>query len=213
MDAPTLLAVLDLGGTAVFAVSGALVAVRKELDLFGVLTVAVATALGGGLVRDALIGVRPPAAFQDWRYLVVPAVTGLVTFFLHRQVERLTGAIRLFDAAGLALFVVSGTTVALRAGLGPVPAVAMGVLTGVGGGVVRDVLVREIPVVLQRELYAVPALLGATVVVVADRAGVQGAGVAGSAAVLVFGVRVAGIALDVHFPRATSPGRHPGTMS
>ncbi len=165
-DATTLLLSLDLLGIAVFAVSGALVAIRKDLDLFGVLTLAIATALGGGLVRDALIGVRPPAAFQDWRYLAVPALVGLVTFFLHRPLERLVAAIRLFDAAGLSLFVVSGTTVALAAGLGAVPAVAMGVLTGVGGGVVRDVLVREIPVVLQRELYAVPALLGAAVVVV-----------------------------------------------
>lgn len=143
-DATTLLLSLDLLGIAVFAVSGALVAIRKDLDLFGVLTLAIATALGGGLVRDALIGVRPPAAFQDWRYLAVPALVGLVTFFLHRPLERLVAAIRLFDAAGLSLFVVSGTTVALAAGLGAVPAVAMGVLTGVGGGVVRDVLVREI---------------------------------------------------------------------
>lgn len=214
LTSPALLLALDLTGVFVFAISGALAAVRTGLDLFGVLVLAVATALGGGLIRDVLIGL-PPAAFQDWRYLTVPVVAGLLTFVGHRQLQRLWRPIRVFDAAGLSLFVVSGTLVALGAGLGPLPAIGMGVLTGIGGGMLRDVLVREIPIVLRREVYAVPAVIGASVIVVADALGQRGAVVAVSAAVLVFTIRMVALAGDWHFPRAVgtgsgdAPGRRP----
>ncbi len=141
VDGPgALLVVLDLTGIFVFAISGGLVGVRKELDLFGVLVLAGATGLGGGFMRDVLIGAVPPAALSDWRYLMVPVVAGLVTFWFHPVLGRMERLVTVFDAAGLGLFCVVGALKALDYGLGPVPAVLMGTLTAVGGGVVRDLL-------------------------------------------------------------------------
>lgn len=159
---------LDLTGIFVFAISGGLVGVRKELDLFGVLVLAGATGLGGGFMRDVLIGAVPPAALSDWRYLMVPVVAGLVTFWFHPVLGRMERLVTVFDAAGLGLFCVAGALKALDYGLGPVPAVLMGTLTAVGGGVVRDLLAGRVPVVLRSELYATPAMVGASVAVLGD---------------------------------------------
>jgi uncharacterized membrane protein YeiH len=160
-----LLVVLDMTGIFVFALSGGLVGVRKGLDVFGVLVLAAATGLGGGFTRDLLIGDVPPAALADWRYLAVPVVAGLVTFWFHPALGRMERLVTVFDAAGLGLFCVAGALKALDYGLGPVPAALMGTLTAVGGGVVRDVLAGRVPVVLRSELYATPALVGASVAV------------------------------------------------
>src|SRR5512139_119795 len=160
-----LLVVLDLAGIFVFAISGSLVGVRKGLDLFGVLVLAGATGLGGGFMRDVLIGAVPPAALLDWRYLLVPVVAGLVTFWFHPVLGRMERLVIVFDAAGLGLFCVAGALKALDYGLGPVPAVLVGTLTAVGGGVVRGLLAGRVPVVLRSELYATPALVGASVAV------------------------------------------------
>jgi uncharacterized membrane protein YeiH len=160
-----LLVVLDMSGIFVCALSGGLVGVRKGLDLFGVLVLAAATGLGGGFTRDVLIGAVPPAALADWRYLAVPVVAGLVTFLFHPALGRMERLVTVFDAAGLGLFCVAGALKALDYGLGPVPAALMGTLTAVGGGVVRDILAGRVPVVLRSELYATPALVGASVAV------------------------------------------------
>lgn len=157
--------VLDLLGTFAFAISGAMAGVRKRLDLFGVLVLSFAAATAGGITRDTLIGATPPAALADWRYLVVSALAGLATFFGYQQVERLRNPVQLFDAVGLGLFAVTGAAKALEHGLGPAGALVLGMLSGIGGGIVRDVLVAEIPSVLRRELYAVAAGLGAALVV------------------------------------------------
>ena len=164
----TLLRVLDLLGVFVFALSGATLGVARRMDLFGVLVLGIVAATGGGLLRDVLLGDLPPVALVEANYLLVSTCAGLLVFVASPLVERLTGAVRLFDAAGLGLFVATGTSKALDAGLGTVGALTLGCLTGIGGGVLRDLLAREVPVVLQRELYAVPALLGAAVVVVGD---------------------------------------------
>ena len=198
----TSLLVLDLLGVFVFALSGATLAVQRQLDAFGVLFLASVAALGGGVARDVLLGDLPPAALRDARYLLVPLVAAAAVFFFSPMVERLAGAVRLFDAAGLGLFVVAGTTKALDAGLGAVPAVALGCLTGIGGGVLRDVLAGVVPVVLRREVYAVPAILGATVVVVAHGADARSPGVLAVAAALVFGLRMVGVWRDWHAPVA-----------
>jgi uncharacterized membrane protein YeiH len=157
--------VLDLSGTFVFALSGALAGARRKLDLFGVLVLAFAAGNSGGITRDLLIGAVPPVAVADWRYLGVSLLAGIVTFFLAPLIVRIAGAILLLDAAGLALFAVTGATKALAAGLDPVMAVALGVVTGIGGGMARDVLLAEIPTVLRAELYAVAALIAAAIVV------------------------------------------------
>lgn len=202
----TLLSALDLLGVFVFALSGATLAVQQRLDAFGVLFLAGVAALGGGVARDLLLDV-PVAALQDSRYLLTPLVAGVLVFFCSPLVERLAGAVRLFDAAGLGLFVAAGTSRSLDAGLGAVPAIALGVLTGIGGGVLRDVLGGVVPVVLRREVYAVPALLGGVVVTVADGQGSSGSAPLVGAAALVFGVRMLGVWLDWHAPVA--PQRRP----
>jgi uncharacterized membrane protein YeiH len=199
-----LLLVLDLLGVFVFALSGAALAVEKRLDLFGVLVLAVVTALGGGVARDVLLGALPPAALHDSRYLPVALAAGVVAFAAAGHIHRVAGAVRLFDAAGLGLFVATGTAKALDAGLGAVPSVALGCLTGIGGGIARDVLVGVVPVVLRRELYAVPAVLGAVVVVAGDGLHTPAAPTAAAAAVVVFAVRMLGVLRDWHFPVARS---------
>jgi uncharacterized membrane protein YeiH len=180
---------LDFIGTFAFAISGGLVAVRHRLDLFGVLVLSFAAATAGGLVRDVLLGATPPTSIVDWRYLAVSILAGLLTFYRHEQVERMRNPVQWFDAVGLALFAVLGAGKALAAGLGPVGAVMLGVLTGIGGGITRDVLVAEVPHVLRRELYAVAALAGAVVVVAGDAFGLPSAPVAVVGAVLCFTVR------------------------
>lgn len=157
--------VLDLAGIFVFAISGALVAVRKDLDVFGVLVLAGTTGLGGGLLRDVLLGAVPPAALADWRYLLVPVAAGLLTFWFHSVLGRMEGQVNVFDAFGLALFCVTGAVKALEYGLGPVPAALMGMVTGIGGGMLRDVLAGRVPAVFRGELYATPALAGAAIAV------------------------------------------------
>lgn len=160
--------VLDLLGVAVFAASGALAAVRSKLDLFGITVLAGVTAIGGGVVRDVLLGITPPTTLRQWPYLIVPAAVGLLVWRFHPAVTRLRRAMLLADALGLALFATTGTAVALAAGAPAVTAALVGVTTGVGGGVLRDVLLREVPLVLRREVYAVAASLGAAIVVVGD---------------------------------------------
>jgi len=160
-----LLITLDLLGIFAFALTGALVALRKDLDVFGLLVLAGATGLGGGFVRDVLIGATPPAALADWRYLVVPVVAGLATAFWHPVFTRMERVIGVLDAFGLALFCVTGTVKALAYGLGPLPAALLGMVTAVGGGILRDLLAGRVPVVLQKDLYAIPAFVGAAIVV------------------------------------------------
>lgn len=162
---------IDLAGIFVFALSGALVAVRKHLDVFGVLVLGGATGLGGGFLRDVLIDATPPAALADWRYLLVPTAAALLTFVAHGLVGRMERVITVLDAAGLALFCVTGSLKALEYGLGPVPAALMGMVTGIGGGMVRDLLAGRVPVVFGSELYATPALAGAVWAVLAQQAG------------------------------------------
>ena len=188
-----MLLVLELIGIAVFAASGALAGVRARLDVFGVVILAMTTALGGGILRDVLLDVSPPTSLRDWRYLLVTAVTGLVVFWVHPHMAKLRRAMLLADAVGLGLFTTAGTITALELGAPAYTACLIGMTTGIGGGALRDVLIREIPVVLQREIYAVAALLGAVVVVVGRHLGLpQGPTVLAGAALIVT-VRVLGL--------------------
>lgn len=166
---PATLVILDLVGIFVFALTGALVGVRKDLDIFGVLVLAGTTGLGGGFLRDVLIDATPPAALADWRYLIVPVVAGCLTFAYHPALARRERSITVLDACGLAVFCVAGAIKALDYGLGPVPATLMGMVTGIGGGMLRDVLAGRVPVVFRGELYATPALCGAAVAVAGVR--------------------------------------------
>lgn len=198
---PTLLLVLNLIGTFVFGLSGGLAAVQARLDAFGVIVLAVVVALAGGIIRDLLIGI-PPQTFRDWRYLAVAGSAGLVTFLAYPALERLERPILILDAAGLALFCVTGASTALDHRVGAVEAVVLGAITGVGGGMLRDILVREIPVVLRAGLYAIPALVGAAIVVVASKSGIHNLVVPIVAAAICFSIRMAGVYFDLNVPQA-----------
>ena len=202
MNASSLVLVLDLSGTFVFALSGALTGVRHRFDLFGVLVLSFVAANFGGILRDLLIGAVPPPGIGDWRYIAVPVLAGLATFRWASLVERMHGSVQIFDAAGLALFAVSGTLKALDAGLGPVTSVLCGMLTGIGGGMVRDVLAAEVPSVLRGDVYAVAALAGGTVVAVGRTMQLPPAAVSIAGALLCFGLRFAAIRRNWQLPIA-----------
>jgi uncharacterized membrane protein YeiH len=192
--------ILDLVGVFVFALSGGLVAVRKRLDLFGVLVLAGAAALGGGVMRDLLIGATPPVGLSDWRLIATASLAGVVTFLFHPGVARISKLVRILDAAGLAAFAVAGALKALGAGTGPMTAVLVGAITAIGGGILRDLLAGQVPEVLRRELYAVPATLGSIVVVVAAQLGSLQDWVLWTAAGLVFALRILAVRLDLNAP-------------
>lgn len=162
-------AALDLVGIAAFATSGALMAIRRDLDVVGIAILGIITALGGGVLRDLVLGDTPPPAFTRWEYLVVALAAALVTTVLHPELARVPRTLLVFDAAGLGLFTVAGTLKALDHDLGPVAAALLGVTTAVGGGVLRDIIAREVPALVRAdsELYAIPALVGALAVTTA----------------------------------------------
>lgn len=185
--------VLDLLGVAVLAFSGALAAIRARLDVFGVVVLGVITSLGGGVIRDVLLGITPPSTLRQWPYLTVATVVGLATFLVAPSKSLVRRIILVPDALGLALFVTTGTSTALTAGAPTVTASLVGAISGVGGGVVRDVLLREIPLVLHREIYALPAAVGAAAVAFGIRAGLPSTPVLLVTAVLIAGVRLLAI--------------------
>lgn len=195
---------LDIAGIFVFALSGGLLAVRKNLDIFGIAMLAEVTALGGGVLRDLIIGAVPPAAFTDLGYFSTPLVAAVVVFFLHPEVERINWTVQSLDALGLGLFAVTGTAKAHDHGLGAVASVALGVATAVGGGVLRDVLANEVPSLLRwdREIYAVPALATAVLVAVLIAAHALGPVTGTSAALVAFVLRMLALRYGWRAPRA-----------
>ena len=191
--ATSTLLVLDLIGTFVFALSGAVVGVKRRLDIFGVLVISFAAASAGGILRDLLIGSVPPAAIRDWRYMAASVLGGLLIFIWFprsQRSSRVRNFVLLFDAAGLALFAVTGTQKALGYGLNPMVAPLLGMLTGIGGGMLRDVLVAEVPTVLRSDLYAVAALAGAAAVVIGHQLNFAPTVAAVLGAVICFGLRL-----------------------
>lgn len=196
---------IDLAGTFVFALSGALAAFERRLDVFGVLVLSFAAGTFGGIARDLLIGAIPPAAISDWRYLAATLIAGVVTFYRHSDVSRWRSSVLVFDGAGLAFFAVSGTQKAIAFGLGPVMAALLGMLTGIGGGMTRDVLLGEIPTVLRADLYAVAALAGAAAVVVGNILSIPSPVEMVAGFVLCFGLRVMAIRRGWRLPSAGTP--------
>ena len=218
-DTATTQAVLDVVGVFVFALSGAVVAVRGGLDLFGVLVLAWVAGLGGGIIRDLFLGITPPVAVSSWPLLAAAVTAAVLVFLLHGRWEeladhtpdvrwrRLPYAVRLLDAGGLAIFAVNGALVALSAGAGALASTLIGGITAVGGGVMRDVLAGRVPEVLRRELYALPALLGAALVVLADHLGVTSRWTIWGSVARVFMIRVVAVALDLNAPTALRTSR------
>ncbi|MGP4045182.1 trimeric intracellular cation channel family protein [Streptomyces sp. 2A115] len=201
---PSVQHVLDLIGIFVFAISGALLAVRKNFDVFGIAVLAEVTALGGGLLRDLVIGAVPPAAFTDLGYFLTPLLAALLVFFLHPEMERIQTGVNVFDAAGLGLFCVAGTTKAYEYGLGLTSSAALGLATAVGGGVLRDVLANEVPSLLRwdRDLYAVPAIVGSTMVALCIRYDMLSTLTTAFAVVTAFTLRLLAMRYHWRAPRA-----------
>jgi uncharacterized membrane protein YeiH len=192
---------LDLTGVFAFALNGALTAIRvARLDVVGVVTLGIVTALGGGIIRDIFLDSLPPATFSDWRYLAVAAGGSLVACLFDRRLDRWMNPIVALDAAGLSLFAVSGALKALSLDAGLAQAVILGAVTAVGGGTIRDVLIGRVPVVLRSELYAIPALAGALALVVAAELGAPEVPAAVGGAVLCFVVRMAAVRYGLHAP-------------
>lgn len=202
LTASMLVLVLDLCGTFVFALSGGLLGVQQGFDIFGVLVLSFAAANIGGITRDILIGAVPPPGISDWRYIVVPVLAGLATFAWGPRIRRMYDSVQILDAGGLALFAVSGAQKALEFRLGPLTAVMLGMLTGIGGGMMRDILAAEVPAVLRGDIYAVAAMAGAAVVVVGRMLQFSPSGAAFVGAVLCFGIRFAAINHGWQLPKA-----------
>jgi len=206
-----LLLVLDLGGTFVFAVSGAMAAIKYRLDVFGVVVLSFAAGNAGGITRDLLIGAVPPAAIADWKYAAVSILAGLIVFVGHRAAERFRDGVLWWDAVGLAFFAVAGAQKALLHGLNPMMAALLGMLTGIGGGILRDLLVTQIPTVLRADLYAMAALAGAAVVVIAPMLKIHAVVAAVVGGGLCFALRFGAIRRGWRLPTAWPPRPHGAT--
>jgi uncharacterized membrane protein YeiH len=196
---PSFLLVLSLVGTFVFGVSGGMAGIRGNLDLFGVVVLAVVVAMAGGTIRDVLIGI-PPATFRDWRYLAVAGGAGLITTIAPVAVNRIQPLVDVLDGAGLALFCVTGAATALAHRLGVAQSIILGAVTGIGGGMLRDIFLRQTPAVLRGGLYAIPALLGAGIVVIAYDAGNHTVVFPIVGAVVCFTLRMAGLRFGLGLP-------------
>jgi uncharacterized membrane protein YeiH len=195
--------ILNYAGVAVFACSGALVGVRKDFDLWGILTMGAATGVGGGIVRDLLLGITPPTSVEHWPNLTIALIAGLVTFFFHPAFRALFPAILILDAIGMGVFAVSGAMLALERDSSAMAAVLIGITTAVGGGVIRDVLAGEVPLLLRpADLYAVPAMCGALAVVFVDGAGLPEWTGLVTGAVVATSLRVASLRYNWRLPAA-----------
>lgn len=202
VEVSTIVLVLDLCGTFVFALSGAIAGIRHKFDIFGVLVLSFVAANVGGIIRDVLIGTVPPPGISDWRYVAVPILAGLFTFYWGSVLERLRNSLEIFDAGGLALFAVAGAQKAIDHRLGPLTAMLLGMLTGVGGGIARDLLAAEVPAIFRGDVYAIAALAGAGVVVLGRLMHLPSTAVTLVGAALCFGLRFLAIKRGWQLPVA-----------
>lgn len=192
---------LELAAIFFAAISGALAAVRKNFDIFSVLLLAWVTGLGGGLMRDVLIGAIPPVGITSWQFVFAALAAGVLVQFFHPRLAQLRRLIVVFDAGALAMFVVIGTMKGLDYGVGELAAVFVGLFTGIGGGLVRDMLVGEAPIVLrERELYAIPATFGAVLTVLAAHVGYLNYGTGAAIAVSILLMRLVSLKLNWQAP-------------
>lgn len=204
-----LFTVLDLAGTFAFAISGAVAARDRGLDWFGVIATAFAVACGGGVLRDLCIGAVPPAGLTDWRYLAVAMTAAVVTIAANPLVARLAHPVVLFDSLGLGLFAVTGAQKAIAFGHNAEVAVLLGMVTAVGGGVARDVLLNRVPVILQREIYASAALVGAGIEVAGERLGWLSSGRTWVALAACFALRYLSLRYKWNLPHSSGrDGKH-----
>ena len=203
-----LLTALDIVGTFAFALSGGVRAVENRMDPFGVIFLSFVAAVSGGITRDVLIGAVPPAALQSGLYVGIAVVAGTICFFAYERILQLARPVAFFDAIGLGLFCVVGARKALDAGLSPVMAALLGMLTAVGGGIAADIMTARPPMVLRRDIYALAALAGAALLTLGDLVGVPDAVVAPLGALLATSLRLVALSYDWHLPRAKNQRNH-----
>lgn len=197
-----LLLVVDLMGVSVFAVEGAMAAIQAELDILGLLVIAFATALGGGMIRDLLIGAIPPNSVRDWRYPVTALLSGGAVFFFYQLFQQVPQELIVaLDAAGLALCAIAGAGKAMEFGINPLLSIMMGAVTGVGGGTIRDILLNRVPNVLKSDVYAAAALAGALVVVAGLRWNLTRWIVMTAGAVVCFALRMVAVWQHWNLPK------------
>jgi uncharacterized membrane protein YeiH len=199
-QASTIYTFLDLGGTFVFALSGAVAARQRGLDVFGIFSVAFTVACGGGIIRDLCIGAIPPAGLANWLYLVMVVIATIITIGLYGLVKILNQPVLLFDALGLSVFAVTGARKAIVFGHNYEVAVLLGIVTAVGGGVIRDILLNRIPVILTKEIYASAAMIGAMIVVGGDYLHYSKEIVSIAAIACCFGLRFLGLHFHLNLP-------------
>lgn len=214
MSASEFVFAIDIMGTFVFALNGAITASRAvALDIVGILVLGVTTAIGGGILRDVLIGAIPPGAFTHWYYLATAGGGAIIAFFISRLPRLLEWPMLILDAAGLSLFCVSGAQKALNFGLDFGPAIILGTITAVGGGTIRDIIIGEVPSVLSSGLYAIPAMVGSTMTVLAVPDKILGVPVALLAASSCFIIRMAGVYFNLNAPTPIEQPSRPDEKS
>jgi uncharacterized membrane protein YeiH len=190
-DPGRLLFTVDLAGTLLFGIEGALAAIGNNLDLLGLMVLAFSTALAGGIIRDVFIGAVPPSSLRDWRYSAMAFTGATIIFFLHRYIQEIPGIVLIvLDAAALALFAVAGTEKALLYKMHPFIAVLLGTITGVGGGTVRDILLARIPLVLRADVYATAAMAGSAGMILGKKMGLPSSVAAVLGGILCFALRL-----------------------
>ncbi|WP_282159325.1 trimeric intracellular cation channel family protein [Shimia thalassica] len=201
MSAPLLFTILNVLGTFVFGLSGAMVAIRHRFDIFGILVLSVATGVAGGMTRDLLLGAAPPEALTTFWPMAVASLAGVTAFFFTSAIERFNRPVMLMDAVGLGVFAVAGCRKALQFGLDPLGAILLGMITAIGGGIVRDIMATETPRVLHEDVYALAAFAGAAIYAVALAAGVPETPAASGAVLLAVSLRLASVRLGWKLPR------------
>ena len=193
---------LDILGTFAFALSGGSRAVESRMDAFGIVFLAFVAAVSGGILRDVLIGALPPAALQSGTYVAIAMVAGIMCLLAHERIVKYARSVAFFDAIGLGLFCVVGARKALDAGLSPFMAALLGMITAVGGGIAADVLTARTPMVLRRDIYALAALAGATVMTLGVQVNIPDFILAPVGAMLATGLRLVALRYDWHLPGA-----------
>jgi uncharacterized membrane protein YeiH len=196
----------DLAGTFVFAIEGAFAAIRGHLDLFGVMVLAFVTALGGGVIRDVLMGALPPSALRGWSYPGTAFAAGAIAFAIESHLQIPRALLLTLDAAGLSLFAVAGTDKALNAGIHPLSAVLLGTITGVGGGTLRDLLLGHVPEILRVDVYATAALFGAVILTLCRRLRLSPTLAAALGGIACFLLRMISLWQHWQLPGSTAPG-------
>jgi len=198
---PKFIYLFDLVGTAAFAASGAVAGVRKKMDLYGVIFLGVVTAVGGGTLRDIVVGRIPPFIFRDYNYLIISILVSLMTFYFHRLIERRFKFLLIMDALGLGIFTVIGTSIGMEYNIGMIGSVFLGVMTGTFGGMIRDVLQQEVPLVLQREIYASACIVGGFFYILAHKMGLSETFSVTLAVLVVFSIRLISIFKNWNLPK------------